>query len=329
MTSRQAGVNKELDNQLRQARLRINELENNISAVKAEIHKEFTKSKSDKEQLQKVIENLSVREMKLFEELMRSKSLINVLRTSFNALMVRHSGELTQPKPADCDCGILTSRIKHLLSSLESIYISYNSYKSLWPLILDLSNKIPEQVAPAAILKMSNFTKMNESKERWYSKPFFAYKGGYKMSLIVDAVGSEKGEGTHVSVYLFLMKGPHDDELQQSGNWPLRGTFTIELLNQLDDYRHRTSKVYISNTTSSSSVTNRIMNGSYAPSGRGISQFISHNDAFLNAYLKNDTLYFRINYQGSSQLSYHLHRNIGWQYIRLLLIAVIIICGTL
>ena len=27
------------------------------------------------------------------------------------------------------------------------------------------------------------------------------------------------------------MKGPYDDELE----WPLRGTFTIELLNQIND----------------------------------------------------------------------------------------------
>jgi len=305
MTSQKAGNHKELDDQLRQARLHINELEKNISAVKAQIDKELTKSKSDKEQLQNDIENLRVREMKLFEELMRSRSLINVLRTNFNALMVRHTGELTQPKPADCECDILTSRIKHLLSLLESIYISYNSYKSLWPLILDLSTKIDEQVAPAAILKMSNFAKMNESKERWYSKPFFAYKGGYKMSLQVDAAGSDKGEGTHVSVYLYLMKGPHDDKLQRSGKWPLRGTFTIELLNQLNNFFHRTFKISISNTTSSSSITNRVVNGSYAPSGSPIPELISHNDFFLNAYLINDALYFRMNYQ-SSQLSYHL-----------------------
>ena len=177
MNSQQAGNHKELDDQLRQARLHINELENNISAVKAQIDKELTKSRSDKEQLQNNIENLRIREMKLFEELMRSRSLINVLRASYNALMVRHSGELIQPKIADCECDILTARIGHLLSSLESVYISYNSYKPLWPLILDLSNIMPEQIAPAAILKMSNFAKMKKSKERWYSKPFFAYLG--------------------------------------------------------------------------------------------------------------------------------------------------------
>ena len=54
----------------------------------------------------------------------------------------------------------------------------------------------------------------------------------------VYAAGYGDGEGTHVSVFLHLMKGPHDDKLEQSGHWPLRGTFTIELLNQLNDSDH-------------------------------------------------------------------------------------------
>ena len=45
------------------------------------------------------------------------------------------------------------------------------------------------------------------------------------MCLIVDAAGYGDGEGTHVSVFLYLLKGPHDDKLEQSGHWPLRGTF--------------------------------------------------------------------------------------------------------
>ena len=36
--------------------------------------------------------------------------------------------------------------------------------------------------------------------------------------------------GTHVSVYLHLMKGPYNDKLEQSGHWPLSVTFTVELL---------------------------------------------------------------------------------------------------
>lgn len=50
------------------------------------------------------------------------------------------------------------------------------------------------------------------------------------MCLRVDAAGYHYGEGNYVSLFLYLMKGPHDDELQQSGSWPLCGNFTIEYL---------------------------------------------------------------------------------------------------
>ena len=79
---------------------------------------------------------------------------------------------------------------------------------------------------------MYNFTNKKVNKEKWISSPFFAYEGGYQMCLRVDAAGYGDGEGTHVSVYLHLMKGPHDDKLEQSDHWPLRGTFTIELTTQ-------------------------------------------------------------------------------------------------
>ena len=50
----------------------------------------------------------------------------------------------------------------------------------------------------------------------------------------VDAAGHGKGKDTHLSVYLYLMEGPHDDEL----TWPLRGKFEIKLLNQISDTLH-------------------------------------------------------------------------------------------
>ena len=100
---------------------------------------------------------------------------------------------------------------------------------SVWSTKLWLSSEMSNQVAPV-IVKMSSFNKKLRDKERWYSSPFFVFDGGYQMCLRVDAAGDSKGDGTHVSVHLYLMKGPHDDELEQSGHWPLRGTFTIELL---------------------------------------------------------------------------------------------------
>jgi len=67
---------------------------------------------------------------------------------------------------------------------------------------------------------MSNFTEKVKNKKKWISNPFFIFEGGHKMCLIVYAAGDGDGESTHISVFLRLMKGPYDDELEQSGHFP-------------------------------------------------------------------------------------------------------------
>ena len=113
------------------------------------------------------------------------------------------------------------------------------------------------QIAPA-ILRYSNLNKNLKEKKEWYSSPFFAFEGGYQMCLRIDAAGYGDGKSTHVSVYLYLMTGPHDDQLEQSGNWPLRGTFTIELLNQLNNSDHYTHIVQFT-TYTGGNFANRVL----------------------------------------------------------------------
>ena len=54
------------------------------------------------------------------------------------------------------------------------------------------------------------------------------------MCIKVDCNGFGDGEGTHVSVYAYLMRGENDNHLP----WPFTGTITVELLNQLEDDNH-------------------------------------------------------------------------------------------
>ena len=99
-------------------------------------------------------------------------------------------------------------------------------------------------------------------------------------------------ETTYVSVFLYLIRGPHDDELKQSGQWPLKGIFTIELLNQLDDDDHYSPILYYIPSGS----VNRII-GDGRDAVEAVVRFISHDALFQhNGYLINDALYFRISY---------------------------------
>ena len=185
----------------------------------------------------------------------------------------------------------------------ESQFISHdallhNNYYKNDSLIFRISYEDvepPHQLSPATF-KLSKLSQWLKNKEEWYSSPFFAFEGGYQMCLKVYAAGSGIGKGTRVSVYLFLMKGPHDDELEQSGHWPLRGTFTIELLNQLNDSDHYGRMVQFHHHRCSE-CTDRVLEEVMAYSGRGESQFISHDALLHNNYYKNDSLIFRISYE--------------------------------
>ena len=79
---------------------------------------------------------------------------------------------------------------------------------------------------------MSEFSDKEENHFDWYNHSFYTHNNGYKMAL---GVVSKDVKGIpHLSVYLHLMKGPHDGEL----TWPLMGKFEIKLLNQINDSEH-------------------------------------------------------------------------------------------
>jgi len=164
----------------------------------------------------------------------------------------------------------------------DSLYfmISYQSFNA-------------SQVAPVNFT-MNNFTEKMTNKDSWYSDPFFAFWKGYKMGLKVYAGGNGVGIGTHVSVFLYLMKGPYDDLLEQSGHWPLKGTFKIELLNHLN---HENQIHYIRFDGGSSKHADRVKGRGRGTSGYGEPQFISHKTILDSDYLKYDSLFFTISYQ--------------------------------
>ena len=106
----------------------------------------------------------------------------------------------------------------------------------------------------------------------------------------VNAAGTDDGKGTHLSVRLHLMKGPHDDKL----TWPLRGDFTVTLLNQISDNNHHSVIFPLNN----SAAGNRVTNGEYAVRGWGMTTFIAneelHRFAPARQFLKDDCIFFQV-----------------------------------
>ena len=146
-------------------------------------------------------------------------------------------------------------------------------------------------------IKMENFEECKENKQEWYSPAFYSSPGGYKMCLRVNANGYCEASGTYVSCFVCLMSGEYDDTLE----WPFQGEVTIELLNQLEDKNHK-KKTTSFNKSTPLEASQKVVGKAY-DKGWGYPKFIAHSELSLNSspYLKDDTLYFRVNINVTSK----------------------------
>jgi len=155
---------------------------------------------------------------------------------------------------------------------------------------LDAMTTMFKFICPVTV-KMTEYNSKKKDEVQWYRDSFYTHNKGYKMSLRVDASGN--GEDTHLSVFLFLMKGPHDDELK----WPLRGEFEIKLLNQISDSQHHSITVTFDDDITNGS-DKRVTEGERDECGWGFPQFISNEDLYkttpLHQFLKDDCLFIQV-----------------------------------
>ena len=106
--------------------------------------------------------------------------------------------------------------------------------------------------------------------------------------------GMGSGKGTHVSVYVYIMRGENDHKLV----WPFYGVVQVHLLNQLADEQHHEQAIDFT-SSSNLSVSSRVMVGERSARGQGFAQFVSHLDLKLDVsrnrqYLKGDVLRLRV-----------------------------------
>ena len=143
------------------------------------------------------------------------------------------------------------------------------------------------------VLSLSEFNKQKTNNTVIYTVSFFTHYKGYKMCLKIYPTGHLDGKGTHLSLSLCLMKGPHDDQLL----WPLRGKFEVKLLNQISDSHHHFMTMTFSDNVLNISAS-RVTEGDRAKTGQGYSRFISNGDLHKITttcqYLKDDCLFFQV-----------------------------------
>lgn len=159
----------------------------------------------------------------------------------------------------------------------------------LYPIQLDNMTRKLKQVCPVTI-RIPGFKEKEKNMEKWYSKPFYTDNKGFKMCLAIFAGGEGESRGTHLSLFLFLMKGPHDDEL----TWPLRGEFEIKLLNQIRDSEHYSVIIPYDDIIAGG----RVMVGKVSQQGLGYGDYISNADLKMTTstcqFLKHNCLFFQV-----------------------------------
>ena len=203
---------------------------------------------------------------------------------------------------------MLNNYVSAVLVLLTIIFIITGPDAPSW--YISSSTQSPYLIPPCTI-SMFNFHEYKRVNQIWYSNPFYSEMDGYKFYLRVHANGTIDGEGTHVSIYVILMKGEHDEMLK----WPFKGEITIQLLNWKEDKGHVVRILDFCNAPLESRTRVTDKEGR----GWGYSKFISHIDVECNPdesikYLQDGILCFEISkvtlHTGNTnQYLYHTFNN--------------------
>ena len=137
---------------------------------------------------------------------------------------------------------------------------------------------------------IQHFSQHKANDEELYTDPFYTSKGGYKVTLEVDPNGEGSSKGTHVDVFMHLMKGANDNNLQ----FPMTGIFTVQVMNWMPgDIQHFERSIEFDDGIPVE-CRERVVTGQRAD-GRG-TQFMSHNEltSSNNQYLHEDKMCLKI-----------------------------------
>lgn len=118
-----------------------------------------------------------------------------------------------------------------------------------------------------------------------YSRPFYTSCYGYKLCMRINLNGVEGEVGKHVALYVHMMRGDYDDNL----DWPFAGTFTLSILDQSDDVScHR----HISHTFKAEPNLQAFQRpiAPHNSRGYGSDKFASLEQISESQYVKNNTL---------------------------------------
>ena len=140
---------------------------------------------------------------------------------------------------------------------------------------------VPNRCTPPVCFTMNNFNKLKTDLGDWTSPDLYTHEGGYK---IYFRVIPNSVLNSNAFVYPSTKSGEFDDQLK----WPVKATFTLQLLNQHRDQDHITKTVECqwSKPTIPTSDTSPRYTFPHAD--------LEWNDHKQTQFLKNDCLVFRL-----------------------------------
>ena len=122
-------------------------------------------------------------------------------------------------------------------------------------------------------------------RSKWVeSLPFYTSRRGFKCQMSVCLNGDGKGRGTHVSVFLVIMRGDIDAFL----SWPFEQKVTFTFIDREgnNDYRDSFRPRYGGTSWEQPHSTRNI--------GSGIPDFFLHENLSSGGYIRHDTMFIRV-----------------------------------
>ena len=179
----------------------------------------------------------------------------------------------------------------HLHMALDTVMSQQDAIKQQQVAIYMLQDTTKQQVAinsdaikplQRTTFALSDYRKKKETNVKFISPSFYTSPNGYCIRVIVYANGYRTAMNTHLSVFVDIRKGT--ERKQQ-----IKGNVTFALMNQLRDVNHH-------------KVVTPFVHQNEERAVAGMSNFIRHSalarDPVTNTqYLKDDTLYFRVEVQ--------------------------------
>lgn len=142
--------------------------------------------------------------------------------------------------------------------------------------------------------KISNYYQLyqqsatKKDKEKLCSPPFYSGQYGYKLRAEAFLNGLGQGKGTHLSLYVVIMKGDYDAVLP----WPFQQRVDFILMDQDDEFNNRQNKTWRLTCDRNSDYFGKPNKAKSL--GFGCPKFVSQETLKTRNYIRDNTVFIMI-----------------------------------